>query len=320
MGKNYKDIQSSAIMSVLMMHLVIIAVVMIIPYVLWNGDLVVWGSLGLVVATVFFGVFRNDFRFQVPENSVYVVTWDNETYSASPGAWWKAMGADVKEDNKFSAERQTTTGKDTIPCKDGERLEANYGIQWSVVDAAIFNAVGKAATEKRIKSHAEKFFGELARNGGAMPKGETLLLKKDEVAQQFEHHFEIDGGFIIDLARRFGVKVELGYFETPLDYDEKSKASLAKKYEQEKLADAEQYRRKSIADDAQASGITDQAEALKIFAAIDGQSDVSMTGFNLAVDIKGLDPEAAKALADLLKANPALAGAFAAKATKKKGE
>ena len=316
----YEDFETKAIVSVFCMHLAIAVVVTAIPYLLWNGDVIVWGALGILSAVVFFGIFRNDFRFQVPENSMYVVTWDNQVYSASPGVWWKSMGADVKEDNKFSAERQTTTGKDTIPCKDGERLEANYGIQWSIVNASIFNAVGKAATEKKIKSHAEKFFGELARNGGALPSGEELLLKKDEVAKKFEEHFESDLEFGKDLDRRFGVKVELGYFDTPLDFDEKSKASLAEKYKQEKLADAEQYRRKKIASDAQASGIVDQAEALKIFAAIDGQSDVSMTGLNLSVDIKGLDPEAAKALADILKANPALAGAFAARAaTKKKG-
>lgn len=228
------------------------------------------------------------------------------------------MGADVKEDNKFSKERKLTTGNDTIPCKDGARIEAKYGIQWSTIDAAIYNVVGQQATEKRLTSHAENFFGQIARNGGTgLPDGDALLLKKDQIADQFAEHFENDAQFTLDLKRRFGVRAELGYFESPLDYDAETRKSLAIKFARQKAAEAEQFRRGSILADAERSGVSDSAEALKLMAAIDGQSDVSITGFNLGVDIRGLDPETARAFADILKTNPALATTFAAQATSK---
>jgi hypothetical protein len=243
----YEDEHWKAGCSVLFMHLAIIIVGTAIP-VLWfslDGDL--WLLISIVGALIHFVMRRKEFRFEVPENSSYLVTWDDKLYAAGPGVWWKSMGADVKEDNKFSTESQPFTGTDSIPCKEGERLETNYIIQWATINAAIQNARGRIATEQQMKSHAEKFFGEIARNGGTgLPDGESLLLKKDQIAREFEQHFSTDTDFISNFASHFGAKVELAFFKTPLDYDPASRAALAKKFEGRERSKVEQFRRATI--------------------------------------------------------------------------
>lgn len=306
MAIRYEDVESKAIMSVAIMHLVIVAIITTVPWLIFGFDPMITGLIGLCAAAGFFMMWREDFRFEVPENSTAVLTWDDQQYTVSPGIWWKAMGADVKEDNRFTSERKITSGKDSIPCKNGARLEVAYGIQWSIIDAAVHNAVGAAATDKRLRSHAERYFGEIARNGGqGVPEGEQILLNKDTIAREFEEHFENDGSFILDLARRFGVRAELGYFDSPLDYDDATKKTLVERYRRAQiLADAR---------DTQSAGVSNLETSLKLLAAIDGQSDVSIRdqAFKLDVAVTGLDPEAAKALTELLRANPALLAALA---------
>lgn len=302
MATRYEDVEGKAIASIALMHGAIVGIITAVPWMIFGFDPVIMFFIGLSVAAGFFAKFRDDFRVEIPENSSAVLVWDQQQYTVSPGIWWKAMGADVKEDNRFTSERKITSGRDSIPCKHGARLEVSYGIQWSIIDAAVFNAVGKDTTDIRLRSHAEKYFGEIARNGGDVPRADVILLNKDRIAREFEEYFENDAQFILDLQRRFGVKAELGYFESPLDYDEPTKKTLV-----------EQYRRAKILTDAQESGIPDLQVALKMMAAIDGQSDVSIQdqAFKLDVGVTGLDPEALRALTELLSANPALLAALA---------
>lgn len=265
-------------------------------------------SIGLAVAAVIRFIMKNrdNFRGDVPELGMSLIVFrDGKVYyKTGPASFWKPFSADIKADNRETQELVDTKTSDTAPTQEGSRVECKGIVSWQVTDIFAFNQRGKAAVENEIRSKSDRFFAQFVLGeDGKQLKGDAIMEKRNEGQRRYEDWFD-DEDWREMMTSEYGVNIVQAKLESAIDYDAKTKESLASKFKIIQEADGQAYRIEMTRKQAALMGFIDQEAAYKLAAATDQGSDVSIKDDRFTIRLEGVDPALQAGLAEALKTNP----------------
>lgn len=270
---------------------------------------------GLIISGLSFLAMREEYRFQIPENTSGLVVGLHSQLQVGQGGYWKHRSETISADNVTSTGlrpaielREAVEGID-----EGNRVQFVGALGFVVKDTIAFNILGSegqavSTISRRVQSDFKDFCFEEMRTGDKLKVTDEVILSEKTTRTEFIEHFK---GLEATYLRDYGIGISwANTLLDNVDYDDDTKQARRDRASAVRAAHAERERQNIITN-----GVKDARLAL---AADKGSQDVKVEAFELDIHVHG-DSAVAGALAQAVN-NPAIIGAATTAARSKGGK